>query len=125
MTKILQEFRLELSSLFLILGIFLVIVVITGNFFQDSSPELLKRVHHDIGGWIIWLDVIGPIMLIIAVYYVGTTLKMMREFEKLIRTRSKATFIRNQDRIEELAFNLTDSHRERLQEKKEEFKIRT
>jgi hypothetical protein len=49
---------------------------------------------------------------------------MMREYERLMETKSKATFIRNQDRIEELAFTLTENHRRRLQEKKEELKIR-
>lgn len=124
MPRILQEFKLEISALLLVLGIFLMIVVLTGNLFPDSSPDLLKRVHDDIGGWMIWLDVVAPILLIIAAYYFVTTLRMMREYERLIDTKSKATFIRNQDRIEELAFGLTKSHRRRLQEKKEELKIR-
>lgn len=124
MPRILQEFKLEISALLLVLGIFLVIVVVTGNLFPDSSPDLLKRVHQDIGGWMIWLDILGPIVLIVAVYYFVATLRMMREYEKLMETKSKATFIRNQDRIEELAFSLTENHRRRLQEKKEELKIR-
>ncbi|MFQ5909678.1 MAG: DUF3198 domain-containing protein [Thermoplasmata archaeon] len=125
MAKILQEFKLEFSTLFLILGVFLMTVVITGNIFPEESPDLLRRVHQDVGGWMIWLDVIAPIMLLVAVYYFVTTLKMSREFGKLIETKSKATFIRNQDRIEELAFGLTEDHRRRLQEKKREFKIKT
>jgi hypothetical protein len=124
MPRILQEFKLEISALLLVLGIFLVIVVVTGNLFPESSPDLLKRVHEDIGGWMIWLDILGPIVLIIAVYYFVSTLRMMREYERLMETKSKATFIRNQDRIEELAFTLTENHRRRLQEKKEELKIR-
>lgn len=53
MTKILQEFRLELSALFLILGIFLTVIVITDNFFAEVSPDFLQGVHHDVGssGW--------------------------------------------------------------------------
>ncbi|MCK4367696.1 MAG: DUF3198 domain-containing protein [Thermoplasmata archaeon] len=124
MVKFLQEFKLEISALFLILGLFLTIIVITANFFPDQSPDLLRRVHKDVGGWLVWLDVIAPIMLLVAVFYFGATLKMSREFEKLMDTKSKATFIRSQDRIEELAYNLTEGHRERLQEKKEELNIR-
>lgn len=124
MVKILQEFRLEISAIFLIFSLFLMIVVITGNFFQDTSPDLLKRVHEDVGGWLVWLDVVAPIMFLIAGYYVVVTIRMSREFARLIDTKSKATFIKNQDRLEELAFNLTESHRRSLQEKKEELKIK-
>ena len=124
MAKILQEFKLELSALFLILGTFLTVIVITANFFRDTSPDLLQRVHTDVGGWLVWLDVIAPIMLLVAAYYFVATLGMSREFERLIDTKSKATFIRDQDRIEELAFYLTEGHRKTLKEKKEELNIR-
>lgn len=124
MPRILREFKFEISALLLVLGTFLMIVVVTGNLFPNSSPDILKRVHEDIGGWMIWLDIIAPIVFFAAIYYFVTTLRMMREYEKLIDTKSKATFMHNQDRIEELAFNLTESHRRRLQEKKEELKIK-
>jgi hypothetical protein len=124
MVKILQEFKLELSALFLILGIFLTVIVVTANFFPEESPDLLQRVHKDVGGWLVWLDIIGPIMLLVAAYYFGATLRMSREFESLIDTKSKATFMKSQDRIEELAFYLTEGHRKTLEEKKEELKIR-
>jgi hypothetical protein len=124
MVKFLQEFKLELSAIFLILGIFLLIVVITGNFFEETSPDLLRRVHSDVGGWIIWLDVIAPIMVLVAGYYVIATTRMSREFGRLIDTRSKATFIKSQDRIEYLAFKLTEAHQKQVEEKKEELKIR-
>lgn len=125
MPKILREFKLEVSAILLVLGLFLMVIVITGSFFSESSPDFLKRVHDDVGGWIIWLDVIAPIMSLIAGYYVVATIRMSREFARLIDTKSKATFIKNQDRLEELAFNLTEAHRKTLQEKKEELKIRT
>ncbi|MFQ6106973.1 MAG: DUF3198 domain-containing protein [Thermoplasmata archaeon] len=124
MAKILQEFTLEISVVLLVLGIFLMLIVITGNFFPNDSPEFLIRVHKDINGWLVWLDVIAPIMLMVAAYYFGITLKMSWEFARLIDTKSKATFIRNQDRIEELAFNLTENHRRRVREKKDELNIK-
>jgi len=125
MTKILQEFRLELSALFLILGIFLTVIVITDNFFAEVSPDFLQGVHHDVGRWIVWLDVIGPILLIGAGYYVTKTVGMEREFDNLMQTGSRTSFKRNQDRIVELASNLTEDHRKRVQKKKEELHIRT
>ena len=125
MVKVLQEFRLELSVLFLILGIILTVIVITDNFFPDASPDILRGVHHDIGHWIVWLDVTGPILLIGAGYYVAKTVGMEKEFSGLMKTRSKTGFLRNQDRIEELASSLTEDHRKRVQEKKEELHIRT
>ena len=124
MVKILQEFKLEISAILLVLAIFLMIIVITANFFPNESPDLLKRVHDDVGSWIVWLDVLAPILLLVSGYYFGATLIMSREFEKLIDTNSRAVFSRNQDRLEELAFNLTENHRKRLQEKKDELKIR-
>jgi hypothetical protein len=125
MAKILQEFKLELSEILLVIGVFLTLIVVTANFFPENSPDLLKQVHNDVGGWIIWLDVIAPILTLIAAYYVFASIKMSREFARLIDTKSKAAFTKNQDRIEELAFNLTNSHRRELQEKKDELKIRT
>lgn len=71
------------------------------------------------------MDVIGPILLIGAGYYVTKTVGMEREFDNLMQTGSRTSFKRNQDRIVELASNLTEDHRKRVQKKKEELHIRT
>lgn len=71
----------------------------------------------------IWIMVIGPILLVAGIFYLGDTIKKFREFNKLIDIDSKAKFVQNQDRIEYLAWLLSARLEKQVESKKKEFKI--
>ena len=123
----LREWRLEIGIMVLMLGIALVLLIV-GNFMTPATcpnpPDFVcDTVRNKVGNWMVWIFVMGPILLVAGVFYVGDTVKKYREFNKLIDTDSKAKFVQNQDRIEYLAWLLSARLEKRVEEKKKEFKI--
>ena len=122
--KVLRNFKLELSSIVLVVGIIATVIAITGVYFPHESPDFLRDLHQDLGGWIYWFVVLGPLFLIGGGWYTIDIVRKRREFNKLIETTSKAKFVRNLDRIEYLAWSLSSDYEEKVWEKKQQFKIK-
>jgi threonine/homoserine/homoserine lactone efflux protein len=68
--------------------------------------------------------VIGPIVSIIGAVLVGGYLLARRRFEHLMKTKSKAEFLRNLDQIEEILWELTPTDEQRYLDKRAEFRLR-
>ncbi len=119
-----REFALELSSIVLMIGIIMAFFVALKYGFENVLPFYLKDILNGIGGWIIWMTVVGPILILGGGWYFYDGLSKRREFNKLMDTDSKAVFVRNYDRLEELAYFLTEGHRQQFYDKRDEFKIK-
>lgn len=68
--------------------------------------------------------VIGPIVAIVGAVLVGGYILARRRFEHLMKTKSKAEFLRNLDQIEELLWDLTPADEQRYLDKRAEFRLR-
>jgi len=68
--------------------------------------------------------VIGPIVAIVGAFLFGGYLLSRRRFEHLMMTKSKAEFLRNLDKIEELLWDLTPNDEQRYLDKRAEFRLR-
>jgi hypothetical protein len=68
--------------------------------------------------------VIGPIVTIVGSVMFGGYVLARRRFEHLMKTKSKAEFLRNLDKIEELLWDLTPADDERYLAKRAEFRLR-
>jgi hypothetical protein len=68
--------------------------------------------------------VIGPIVAIIGAVLFGGYLLARQRFEHLMKTKSKAEFLRNLDKIEELLWDLTPADEQRYLDKRAEFRLR-
>ncbi len=122
-------FTLQLGLLLLILGVILTVLGIYGVFIYDSKaeeppPETLVNIMNSIGDWKYWCLLMGPIVLIAGGWYFFDNVTKRREFRGLMETTSKSKFIKNQDRVEFLAWKLTYKHQEQLAEKKKELNIK-
>ncbi len=124
MPRFTREFALELSSIILMVGAIMAFFLVLKYGFEDVIPFYLKDILDGIGSWIVWMVVLGPILLMGGGWYFFDGLKKRKEFGKLIDTDSKAVFVRNYDRLEELAYFLTESHRQTFYDKRGEFKIK-
>lgn len=123
--SLLRELRLELSAMIFITGIILTVFIADRYAIGTNNlPDLLRNIDLGIGAWMVWLLVIGPVLLLGGGWYFIDTIRKRREFERLIDTDSKAKFVRNQDRIEQLAWILGTSYGKRVQAKKVEFAIK-
>ena len=130
----LTEFRLELGSLLSLLFGFLTIVGIVGAFFKSTSggvvtyhlPKALSflgDLADPFGQWVAYLVVVGPIGLVVCLWWLFDYIKKKRELAALIDNASRAKFVRNLDDIEYLAWVLPQRFEDRVLEKKKEFKL--
>ena len=116
--------------MFFFAGVLLTIFTINHYFLGGSTPgsrlpDFLNDIDLRIGRWIIWVAFSGLLLLSGGGWYFQDTIRKRREFNRLIETDSKAKFVKNQDRLERLAyFYLGSEYRKRVEAKKEEFALK-
>jgi|SRR3990170_6397129 len=111
--------------MFFIPGVILTIFAVNHLLGPDRLPEFLRAIDAGIGNWIVWVALVGPILLLGGGWYFFDTIRKRREFHRLIDTDSKARFVRDQDRIERLAWMyLGSEYVKRVQKKREELNIK-
>ncbi len=121
---ILREYRLEISSFVLVLGIVPTVLSIFHFFLRPYLPSTVIDLLDAIGPWFIWLVVVGPLLVLVGGYYFIDTLRKQREFENLIEVPSKASFVRNRERLENLTWYLPAEYRRRYHEQRKRWKIK-
>ncbi|MEW5748146.1 MAG: DUF3198 domain-containing protein [Candidatus Thermoplasmatota archaeon] len=121
---VLTEFRLELAGLFIVVFSFLTVVGVVGVFLEEDLPSylvFLTDLTEPIGSWAYWLVVVGPLGLAISIWWLYDFVKKTKELDDLIKTPSKAKFVRNLDDIEFLAWSLPQRYEDEVLAKKKEF----
>jgi hypothetical protein len=114
-------FGFIISLVFLIIssfGIFLSDM----DFVKDSS--VLQDFFNSIGNWNYWLFIIAITFVIACGWIFGDLMLKLSKFKELIKTTSKATFVRNQEEIETLAWKLGPKYMDLVDERKQHFRIR-
>lgn len=121
---VLTEYRLELAGLFIVVFSFLTVVGVVGVFLEENLPSylvFLTDLTEPIGSWAYWLVVVGPLGLAISIWWLYDFVKKTKELDGLIKTPSKAKFVRNLDDIEFLAWSLPQRYEDEVLAKKKEF----
>jgi len=90
----------------------------------EGDTGIEKWAFELIGNWAFWIVIVGLLLLIPGIYYLATFIKQLKEFKELMKTDSKALFIKNQDRIEELAWRLHPKYERLVIEKKGKLKVK-
>lgn len=67
---------------------------------------------------------LGLVLFLVVTYNAAGYMLKRREFVRLVATKSKGDFIRTQDRIERLAFELGSREQDIVTSRKREFRIR-
>jgi H+/Cl- antiporter ClcA len=120
----LTEYRLELGSMFLLLFCLLTIIGVVGVFFDDGLPSylmFLTDLTEPTGSWAYWFLVIGPLGAVVSAWWLYDYVKKSRKLADLIKTPSKAKFVRNLDDIEYLAWSLPRRFEKEVLKKKRDF----
>lgn len=121
---LLREVKLELSYVVFALGVLMSLLAAFHYLLRAHLPAAVIDLLNDIGNWIIWFVVVGPLLAFVGGWYFVDLLRKQREFERLINVNSKAHFVRNQARLETLAWYLRSDYEERIIEQKRRWKIR-
>jgi len=120
----LTEYRLELGSMFLLLFCLLTIIGVVGVFLEDSLPSsmtFLLDLTEPIGTWAYWFVIVGPLGVVVAAWWLYDYVKKSRKLADLIKTPSRAKFVRNLDDIEYLAWSLPRRYEKEVLRKKRDF----
>ncbi|MEW5761427.1 MAG: DUF3198 domain-containing protein [Candidatus Thermoplasmatota archaeon] len=123
-----RDYMHIISFSFLGISVFAFILGVLGFWFEKevkkSNIVQLKEWINYIGYSDICFLIIGFIVLCFAGYYFGENILNRRKFKKLVTTASKEKFIKNLDKIEELAYRLSTKHENIVVEKKKKFNIK-
>ena len=84
----------------------------------------MRGAFEGMGGYTGYFFVLGLVLFSAAAYYSAIYITKVREFARLVRTESKSDFIRLQDKIERLAFELGSREQAEVAARKREFRIR-
>lgn len=123
----LQTQRLPLSILVLLVGVLL--TVLAAGYFTPLAtvppfPAINAATAQPTANYNLVFVLAGPIVVIIGSYLVGAYYLARHRFEHLMRTRSKAEFLRNLPELEDLLWELTPADEARYAEKKSSMGIR-
>lgn len=124
----LRKHRFVVSVIVLAVGVFLTVLA-AGDFTGLSTVQPFIAINMETAApsganYNLAFVVIGPIVSIIGAVLVGGYLLARRRFEHLMKTKSKAEFLRNLDKIEELLWDLTPADEQRYLDKRAEFRLR-
>lgn len=119
-----RENKPALCLMGIILGLPMTAISILSLLYSDGSTGMVQWSYDLVGTWAYWLILPGLFLLSVGSYYLYDFLKLLREFKKLIGMESKAKFIKNLDRIEELAWRLHPKYESAVVERKKKYKIR-
>jgi len=108
------ERAMELSASMTLIGVVLDVVSLTDITTGTAS----------FGGWSMWALVAGFIIFAFGLYWLAGFLRNVRDFKKLVEEQSKATFVKQLDDVEYLAWKLPTRYEEELQEKKKRLGVK-
>lgn len=123
----LRQYRFFLAAVVLAVGILLTVLAI-GDFTPLAStppfPSINSVTDTSAANYNLVFVIAGPIVIIIGGYLVGAYYLARHRFEHLMRTKSKAEFLRNLPEVEDLLWDLTPADEVRYEAKKIELRIR-
>ena len=122
-----QSQRLPISVL--VLGVGILLTILAAGYFTPLAkvppfPTINQGTAQPSANYNLVFVIAGPIIVIIGAYLVGAYYLARHRFEHLMRTRSKAEFLRHLPELEDLLWELTPTDEERYAEKKASMGIR-
>ena len=119
---------MRLSLIGLIIGLIFFFISMTGIFLNDmdfvKKNDFLQGYLDAVGNYNYWIFMLMLVLIIGAGWIFGDLFLSLQKFKNLMNTTSKATFVRNLNEIEELAWKLGPIYIEMVAERKHEFRIK-
>jgi len=90
-------------------------------FFENHLKEIIS---YEIGGYWWWILGVSFIVLVVGGYYFIDGLLKRKKFKELTGTKKRSEFIKNEKEIEKLVLSLPAGYKEKVKQRKKEFRIR-
>jgi Protein of unknown function (DUF3198) len=123
----LRTYRAWISDFILAVGVLLTTLAV--GFFTPLAnvgpfPTINSATNTPGANYNLLFVVIGPIIVIVGAYMVGSYYVARHKFEHLMVTKSKAEFLRNIPELESLLWDLTPRDEVRYDQKRNELRVR-
>ena len=112
------------ALLLLVIGVVVLIIGSLGAAFEGKPTPGGLDFLSELAGWSYWLILLGLLAAIAGGYYVYDHFSMISEFEDIMENKSRANFLKNLDRVEELAYRLGLSYERRVVDRKNQYRLR-
>ena len=122
--QFLHKNKLDLSLICLIGGSLVFLLCILAVVAEEGGTGLGNDIAHALGSWTYWLTLLSGTLAVAGGYYFFDYIRKLKEFNRLMAMPGKSKFIKNQDRVEELAWRLSQKHEEMVIKKKKELRIK-
>ncbi|HTW39765.1 MAG TPA: DUF3198 domain-containing protein [Thermoplasmata archaeon] len=123
----LRKYRAWIADTVLVIGIFLTVLAL-GYFTPLANSQPFVAINNatatPTANYNLIFVVLGPIIIIAGAYLVGSYYTARHKFEHLMRTKSKAEFLRNIPDLEDLLWELTPADEVRYEQKKADLRVR-
>jgi hypothetical protein len=123
-----RRFVIKITFIGFIVSLIFLILSGIGIFFGEHefvlNNDFLNNFYNGIGDWNYWLFIIAITITVACGWIYGDLMLKLSKFNGLIKTTSKATFVRNQEEIETLAWKLGPKYMDIVDERKQKFRIR-
>lgn len=123
-----RRFVIKITFIGFIVSLIFLILSGIGIFFGEHefvlNNDFLNNFYNGIGNWNYWLFIIAITITVACGWIYGDLMLKLSKFNGLIKTTSKATFVRNQEEIETLAWKLGPKYMDIVDERKQKFRIR-
>lgn len=119
-----HENKPGLCVLGIVFGIPLIVISVLSLMFSEGDTGITGWAHGLMGNWAFWFIILGFLVLIPGAYYLYVFIKQLKEFRELMKIETKSSFIKNQDRIEELAWRLHPKYERQVIDRKAKLKIK-
>jgi hypothetical protein len=123
----LRTYRAWIADFILAIGVLLTVLAV--GFFTPLAnsppfPTINAATNTPDANYNLLFVVIGPIIVIVGAYMVGSYYVARHKFEHLMVTKSKAEFLRNIPELETILWDLTPNDELRYEQKRSELRVR-
>ncbi|MEM0138135.1 MAG: DUF3198 domain-containing protein [Thermoplasmatales archaeon] len=119
-----KEFKIPISLVFIAVSLFFFVLTVIYFFDLAILPLGFQTLLDSAGGWSYYIFAISLIVLVYFLYLFVSTVWHRRKFEELIASDSKSVIVKNLRDLEYIAGKLGPGFVKRLQEKKEQLRIK-
>jgi len=119
-----KEFKIPISLILLAISLFASAIIVVYWFSLAILPTSFSSFISYTGNWVYYIFALSIIGDGYFIYLFFSTINARRKFEELMNTDSKAAFVKNIRDLEIEARKLGPSFKKRLNDKKEQLKIK-
>jgi len=122
-TGFLREYVFGLSIVFTILGCIVLVIGITGMWFQDLPKNMLGFSDETLN-WSLYILILGFIVFGMGVYYLYSYLMTRKFVIEELKTNKRSEFLKKHVEVKQKVKHLPSKYQKMLKEKEEELQIK-